>query len=144
MDKEIVVLGLEGPIPRRRSLCHHFNITLLKISGFPHHTLAISLEHSKVLTVELSFKFKPQLESFASCASFTLAFFECQTPVLTLSEAREMMEPQLERSVALFLLLSVRSVAGPQMVASPRLEVLRHRWMCCCSSWGEGCGSRDM
>ena len=90
--------------------------------------------------MDISFKFKPQLESFASCVLDSLF----QTPVLTLREAREMMEPQLERSVALFLSVSVRSVAGPQMVASPRLEVLRHRWMGCGSSRGEGCGSKDM
>ena len=98
------------------------------------------LEQSEVSP--FSSKLNPQLKSFAS---FALVFF--QTPVLTLSEASEMMEPQavqLLRSVALFLSLSVRSVVGPQMVASPKLEALRQRWRDGCCSWGEGCASKDM
>ena len=60
-----------------------------------------------------------------------------------------MMEPKTvepERwvsSVALFL-TSLSSVAGPQMVAWPRLKELGHLWMGACSSKGDGWGSKDM
>ena len=79
--------------------------------------------------------------------SASFALFFSQTPVLTLSEAREMMEPktvELEGSVTVHLFLSsVSSVIGPQRVASPRLKELGHRWMGGCCSKGEGCGSKE-
>ena len=58
----------------------------------------------------------------------------------------EMMDPQtveLEGSESLSL-FPVSSVVGAQMVASPRLEQLRHRFRGGGWSSGEGSGNRDM